>query len=254
MSLRNFKVQVIARDTGKDHWVTVQAHSREDAIERVASLGEIVGEARLDSVAAPKDRLGVALVAIPVAGAAIGAISIMLGGGVGEQLIISIVMIIASAICIGVDASQWGITGRDSDGKRQTGAVGWAVGSALMWIIGYPAYMFRRTKAGASRLGLLGIFAAIIFVATPYAATAIRNTSGSGATTAQLEAEVLSQVRAKLASQPGTLFVRVSKVSLVHETGNKYSGLVEGTDGGATFTNTISVTFDGTNILWVIAP
>jgi hypothetical protein len=52
MSIGNFKVQVIARDTGKDHWVTVQAHSREDAIARVASLGEIVGEARLDSVAA----------------------------------------------------------------------------------------------------------------------------------------------------------------------------------------------------------
>lgn len=48
-----FEVQVVDRKTAAARWLTVQAESREKAIEQVASLGELVGEARLVSVVPP---------------------------------------------------------------------------------------------------------------------------------------------------------------------------------------------------------
>ncbi|RME99319.1 MAG: hypothetical protein D6773_13120 [Alphaproteobacteria bacterium] len=47
-----FKVQVIDRDSGAARWITVQAYSRDDAIEQVVTLGEIAGDARLVSAGA----------------------------------------------------------------------------------------------------------------------------------------------------------------------------------------------------------
>jgi len=48
-----FEVQIVDRRTGKDHWVEVVASSREDAIEKAAASGEMVGDARLKSLVEP---------------------------------------------------------------------------------------------------------------------------------------------------------------------------------------------------------
>lgn len=42
-----YEVQTVSRGDGKENWVKVRATSREDAANRVAALGEIVGKARM---------------------------------------------------------------------------------------------------------------------------------------------------------------------------------------------------------------
>ena len=49
--MHEFEIQVIDKDTGTERWLTVSAASQEEAKEKVAKLGEIVGEARLITVA-----------------------------------------------------------------------------------------------------------------------------------------------------------------------------------------------------------
>ena len=50
MDTTTFEVQILSRTDGEGRWVRVQALNRESAIQKVAELGEIVGEARLLSV------------------------------------------------------------------------------------------------------------------------------------------------------------------------------------------------------------
>ncbi len=57
--MNEFEVQVIDKDTGVERWLTVSAANKEEAKEKVAKLGEIVGEARLLVVASTADELKV---------------------------------------------------------------------------------------------------------------------------------------------------------------------------------------------------
>jgi rubredoxin len=45
-----FEVQTVDRQTGKEHWVRVEAESKDAAIAKIAGLGEVVGAARLVEV------------------------------------------------------------------------------------------------------------------------------------------------------------------------------------------------------------
>lgn len=50
-------------------------------------------------------------------------------------------------------------------GKKDNGPVGWFIGILLLWIIGFPLYLYRRSKYGASNLLLLGLLSVVAFVA-----------------------------------------------------------------------------------------
>lgn len=54
--MNEFEVQVIDKDTGVERWLTVSAANKEEAKEKVAKLGEIVGEARLIAVPSTADQ------------------------------------------------------------------------------------------------------------------------------------------------------------------------------------------------------
>lgn len=80
-----------------------------------------------------------------------------------------------TAILGGIEAKKLGI-GRlgdlNSKGKqRRNGPWNWGAFMLLLWVIGFPAYLHRRSKYGARNLLLPAIVVAVLFVAAPFFAS-----------------------------------------------------------------------------------
>lgn len=124
-----------------------------------------------DSPAARK--LGIALLLVPSLGILVACITLALG--IGDEVgpwIVGYLTVIGTAILVGWDASVIGIKKQAEDGKRQTGPIGWALCTAFLWIFSYPAYMYWRSRFGASRLIAPAIVVALAFVIAPFVVAA----------------------------------------------------------------------------------
>jgi hypothetical protein len=116
------------------------------------------------------DNLAYAMLAIT----AIAGLLIWQSGSLGIPAItISFSTIIATAILAYVEAKQLGM-GTDGDrtpkGKKQSGPGSWALVILLLWIIGFPSYLYTRSRYGARNLLLPAIAVALVFLAAPFLA------------------------------------------------------------------------------------
>lgn len=126
---------------------------------------------------AANETLGMLAILMPLIGALlnvfwVGNMNLLQGPGSTLNVIV-VIVVVGSAILIGMEASQIGI-GSESDsrvknGKRVTGPAGWAVGTMLMWVIGFPAYMYVRSKFGLKNMVVGALAAAVLFVGTTLA-------------------------------------------------------------------------------------
>ena len=84
---------------------------------------------------------------------------------------IVILTIIATAILGAVEANKIGI-GSDSDitvkGAKRSGPTQWFVFLLLLWIVGFPSYLYWRSRYGRKNYLIGGIFAALLFSAVAY--------------------------------------------------------------------------------------
>ena len=112
------------------------------------------------------DTLGILLLLVPFVGLA------MLWFWVGESMLIQaesnlaltgLVVVVASAVLAGVDASQIGMTRQHGGGP---GTV--VVGVVILWLVAYPWYMARRTRVAphAGRYGVGAFVGAAAFTAS----------------------------------------------------------------------------------------
>lgn len=88
---------------------------------------------------------------------------------------IALATIWVTAILGGIEAKKLGI-GKPGDlnskGKqRRNGPWNWGAFMLLLWVIGFPAYLHRRSKYGARNLILPAIVVAVLFVAAPFFAS-----------------------------------------------------------------------------------
>jgi len=81
--------------------------------------------------------------------------------------IVAALTVIITAIMIAVDANQlrMGTPGDVNEkGKKREGPATWCVFVLLLWIIGFPAYYFRREHYGQKNYVIVAIIIALIFV------------------------------------------------------------------------------------------
>jgi hypothetical protein len=134
--------------------VTIKAPS---AVEATTARQSKVPSAR------PAPELGYAILAIPFIGALLSWLGI-------EPLLSELGTIVVTAILVFIDARRLGIGGAtdlNSKGKRRNGPGQWLAFTLLFWLIGFPAYLFIRTRRGVKNLALPGIVAVIVFLGTP---------------------------------------------------------------------------------------
>jgi hypothetical protein len=124
-------------------------------------------------------------------------------------------VILVTAILAGVEAKRLGM-GRNTDsapgrairyeGVNRYGPWNWGFFVLLLWIIGYPAYLYRRSRYGAQNLLLPGLIAATCLIAAA---------SFSGSALPQVDSpEVLSVAQQALRESPVLKLLGVDQASI----------------------------------------
>jgi len=194
------------------------------------------------------DIKGYLLVGLPVLGGLLAAFMNWVPSPTGS-LITTVAVIAATAILVGMDAKSRGFGGVDENGKRQTGPLGWGLGTLLLWIIVYPWYMVKRRQMMS-----WGLVAAAIFLLVPLG-IAIAYPNGRPPTTAMLSLRVGSLIRENFMQDPKKQMLLVEKVTLVHKGGNSYEGIIkiDAVETGEKLTLPLTVIYDGESIRWQIS-
>lgn len=152
-----------------------------------AAKAKALGAAGGDSVKPaqdPSDVLGVPLVLLPVIG--LGLLYFAWSRVSGEFMLIEArsviegaktlfyaalgVVILGSAVIVGIDAARYGYGRKDAKGALKTGPVGWALGQVLLWLIAFPWYVASRRTASkrAISLGVPALLLALLFAGGAY--------------------------------------------------------------------------------------
>lgn len=114
--------------------------------------------------------LGWAILAIPVAGTLVlwswvANMSLLQGPGGALALVIAAVVISTGTLCA-IEASKLGMQSNRQQGTYSP--TSWAFLLLLFWIVGYPAYLFKRRKYGVANRLALGLFVAAIFLGSAW--------------------------------------------------------------------------------------
>lgn len=118
-----------------------------------------------------QETLGIILLLLPLVAALliwfwIGSMNLFQNPG-STLSMLSIGTVVITGILVGVEANQLGIginTDTDKKGRKKTGPIGWAILTMLVWIVGYPAYLWYRSKYGAKNMVVGGIAVALVFL------------------------------------------------------------------------------------------
>lgn len=165
-------------------------------------------------------------------------------------------IVIVSSIWVLVDARAIGVQKGQIRGIANMGPVGWFFVCLLLWIVGFPMYLAKRSeykrvngKGGNNSLTTIVGVAAIAAVVLSIVLTF---TGDIKVSTQDLQAEVLQSIRETWADEPSLSNARISSLNLIHKTGNQYEGLLDVTLDGEREKLVIDVTYDGKQFMWQV--
>lgn len=166
--------------------------------------------------------------------------------------------IVVTATLIAIEASQLGM-GKPVNGKATTGPIAWFLGSLLLWVVVFPAYLFSRSRFGVRNYLIGGLFVALAFTATPFLVSVGSGAPGGGLSssslsTPELRSEVESNIRDTWAKKPELRSARIRRFTIVHRGGNQYDGLLEATIEGEEVILGVDITYDRSGFMWQIRP
>lgn len=99
----------------------------------------------------------------------IGQMNLLQGPGSALNLL-NVIVITGTAILICIEATQLGIGGpydsRVRKGEKVTGPIGWLLFTLLLWIIGFPAYMYFRSRFGRKNLCMVSILVGVAWLSS----------------------------------------------------------------------------------------
>lgn len=170
----------------------------------------------------------------------------------------SLAIVSGCAIWVLLDARRIGVVKGRFTGLANMGPWGWCIACFFLWIITFPLYVVKRrelledneenrksrqagTAVGAGVYVLELLLMAVLLFGHPKESTA------------QLAAQVHQSIVKKFASNPMLAQLRVGELELVHDSGNKYQGLLKVSAGGETSNIEVHVTYDGRSFMWHIA-
>jgi hypothetical protein len=110
--------------------------------------------------------LGWMLLGLPIAGAIllwfwVANMALIQGPGSAAELIV-VGVVLGTAALAAIEAGKLGMKTDKAAGSYSPGQ--WAALLALLWVIGYPAYLFKRRHFGKTNLMVWGIVVAVIFI------------------------------------------------------------------------------------------
>jgi hypothetical protein len=109
---------------------------------------------------------------------------------------------------------------------------------------------YERKKWGKPLLVLFGYR----FVVGLIASVIVFAIAGQKTDVAGLESQVKADIQTKLAQDPATSSTKIQNFRLIHESGNKYKGMLEVQTDGNNETADVDVTYDGRTFMWKILP
>jgi hypothetical protein len=77
---------------------------------------------------------------------------------------------------------------------------------------------------------------------------------GSALTQQQLESQVRQNIQETFLKDPATKGIQIQGFNLIHDSGNKYKGMLTAQTDGKTETVEVDVTYDGKGFMWKIVP
>jgi hypothetical protein len=118
------------------------------------------------SIAKPATDYGTALLAVPVVATMliwfwISGMNLLQSPG-STLTLIGVLTILATAALAATEASKVGMTRDKTKGTHNP--VGWFLMIALLWIVGYPAYLLKRKHYGLKNQLVPGLIVALIFL------------------------------------------------------------------------------------------
>jgi len=113
--------------------------------------------------------IGYAMLAVP----AVAALLIWLSdiSGTLYDLSLSIVAVIITAILASIEAKQLGMgidTDRKPNGKKRSGPGAWAASILLVWMVGFPSYLYSRSRYGVRNLFIPAVVVTLAFLGSSY--------------------------------------------------------------------------------------
>jgi hypothetical protein len=148
------------------------AESIQDAAIKCRFCGSDLPDAGISNpptaVAAPRadESIAQVMLVVPFFGCLliwfwVGSMNLFQGPGSALSLV-GIGTVVLTAILAYVDAQRLGVGPRPG-AERATGPGAWCAFVALLWIIGYPAYLHNRRKYGGRSYIVVGLLVAIVF-------------------------------------------------------------------------------------------
>lgn len=114
--------------------------------------------------------LGIPLISTLLCWFWVGNMSLFQGpGGSLNLLIIGTIVITAGLAAVESNTLGMGVANDlNKKGKKNPGSVQWFFFISLLWIVGYPYYLFHRKNYGVKNLCVGGIAVAVVFLASAY--------------------------------------------------------------------------------------
>lgn len=126
----------------------------------------VAAYAQPSSIAVPAADYGIVLLAIPAVATLliwfwVASMNLLQNPG-SSMTLIMLGTVLGTAIVAAMEASKNGMKSVRSEGTYSP--TSWFFIFLLLWIIGYPMYLYKRKKYGLKNLLVLGLIAAIVFV------------------------------------------------------------------------------------------
>lgn len=129
------------------------------------------GKSSISESTKPSDALGIILLLLPLGSAVLMWFWVssmnLLQNPFSTLIFLVTGTILITATLMAVEASQLGM-GAIVKGKRTSGPVEWFICAILLWILAYPAYLYSRSRYGATNYIVGGLVSAFVFLGVAY--------------------------------------------------------------------------------------
>jgi hypothetical protein len=163
-------------------------------------------------------------------------------------------IVILTSLWAGVDSHRLKVPASNKPYTLGNGSLSWLFCCLLLWIIAFPAYLFKRAKTlkergmgsgSTSLLGTFAIVAVVLCVASPFLGWERLSVD-------ELREQVGASIQGTWKSDPASQNYRLKSITLVHRAGNEYTGGIVVNVSGSEEQHSIDVTYDGKSFSWQI--
>ena len=137
------------------------------------------------------------------------------------------------------------------------GPVGWVICCVVLWVVVFPRYLYQRARVLKERGHYAGASAAVTWVGAVLVLLAVVCTAApflvpTPSLTERLRDTVNASIQRTYQSNPAQKNIRVKSLSLAHETGDLYKGILVADVSGSEEQHVVEVNYDGKGIKWQI--